>query len=1003
MKRTLVLFLIVSFGIISVPNIYAQIVEYNHPELEWKTIETEHFFVHYHPEARRTARVIAKIAEDIHVPLTAFYDYEPDTKVHWIIRDHEDYSNGASFYYDNKIEIWATSMDFELRGTHNWLRNVITHEYTHMINLGAARKLSRQIPAVYFQYLNYEKERRPDVLFGFPNQIVSYPFALTVIPMWFAEGTAQFQLPGLNYENWDTHRDMILRTATVRGYLLSINEMGVFAKTSIGSESVYNHGYSLVSYIAHKYGVRALHDLIKASGAIHRLTFDGASKKVLKIGEKQLHREWKETLQRMYEQRLHLIQKNIVQGEILQNEGTANFYPQWSPDGKKIAFLTNKGRDYLSQTTLVVYDFETKKIKKIKGGVSSSISWSADGTKMVYARKNKIDKYGSHYYDLYLYDLNSKKEKQLTQNQRLHSPEWAPDGKKIVCVKNSDGTNNLVIFELAGKKLLPLTHFKNGEQAYHPRWSHNGNVIVYSKSVANSRDIAMISADGKTKKTLLADKHDSRNPVFSSDDQRIIFSYDKTGIYNLYSMNIKSEKIKQLTNVIGGAFMPTINARGQVAFALYDTGQYKISYLKNPAQVDPQTSTYLESTENFHSVAPDSQIKSFNLQHIADGQYNDTNLPPEEDKSFKNAYSKMSFLPRVVLDHKSSAAIRVGSYFYSSDILNRYSILGGAAINKNFEYDLFALFEYRKYRPTLFFEVYAFRLRTSSMEKIITQPTNIDYFYQLLEIDIGTRFKINDAQKASLAFVYNRYRAKQEYEWENQLIKFSYNYYLSKVLTLNYTFDGMMRYLHSDVHPIGRKIEVKYDYEFSKFIKGFKISQYSTLVPDFAPANFSRITLDWEEYYGLFSNRHRFGLHFQGGFIEKPVTSFLNFFAGGLMYMRGYPYYSMEGRKLLNLRAKYFFSILNNIDLRLFQIYFDKLYGGAFFDYGNAFDQNNLKKVNFKKDVGFELRLNTLSFYGYPAYLFFSGAYGLDKFMHSDQWYGKEWRYYFGLSFGYWE
>jgi len=36
------------------------------PELEWKTIETEHFYVHYHDGAERTARVVAKVAEDVY-------------------------------------------------------------------------------------------------------------------------------------------------------------------------------------------------------------------------------------------------------------------------------------------------------------------------------------------------------------------------------------------------------------------------------------------------------------------------------------------------------------------------------------------------------------------------------------------------------------------------------------------------------------------------------------------------------------------------------------------------------------------------------------------------------------------------------------------------------------------------------------------------------------------------------------------------------------------------
>jgi len=138
-----------------------------------------------------------RVAEDVFTPITTLYGFTPDEKINFIIRDHDDYSNGAAYYYDNKIEIWASSMDFELRGSHNWLRNVVAHEFTHMIQLQSARKFSKNVPAMYLQWIGYEKEARPDVLYGYPNTIVSYPIAFTVIPSWFAEGVSQYQIPGL--------------------------------------------------------------------------------------------------------------------------------------------------------------------------------------------------------------------------------------------------------------------------------------------------------------------------------------------------------------------------------------------------------------------------------------------------------------------------------------------------------------------------------------------------------------------------------------------------------------------------------------------------------------------------------------------------------------------------------------------------------------------------------------------------------------------------------------
>jgi hypothetical protein len=181
-----------------------------HPELDWHTIETPHFMVHYHTGAERTANTIAKIAEEIYGPITSLYNYVPDQKVNFVVNDASDVANGATDYFGNRIEIYASALDYDLRGTHNWLRNVITHEYTHAIQVQASLKYGRKVPAIYLQWLGYENEIRPDVLYGYPNAIVSYPISGVGVPAWFAEGTAQYQRQQLAYEHWDSHRDMIL-------------------------------------------------------------------------------------------------------------------------------------------------------------------------------------------------------------------------------------------------------------------------------------------------------------------------------------------------------------------------------------------------------------------------------------------------------------------------------------------------------------------------------------------------------------------------------------------------------------------------------------------------------------------------------------------------------------------------------------------------------------------------------------------------------------------------
>jgi hypothetical protein len=371
-KLSITLKLSVVFLLLTTLSVKAQFTDF-HPELNWYTIKGEHCVVHFHDGAERTARVVAKIADEVWGPITSLYDYEPEP-VHFIIKDIDDYSNGATYFFDNKIEIWSSALDFELRGFHNWLRNVISHEFTHMVQIQAALKTKRTLPAFYLQWLNYEDERRPDILYGFPNVIATYPVAMVNMPSWFAEGTAQYMRKDFGYERWDSHRDMILRSYALDNNMLTWEQMGLFEKTSLGNESVYNSGYALTRYISQKYGETKIAELTKKLGKLTNFTMDAACEDALGISGKQLYKEWSDYVKSNYRERIAKVLENKVTGDTIGREGFGNFYPIFSNDQQKIYYISNKGNDYLSLCSLFEYDLKTKKEKLVIPGIRSTIS-----------------------------------------------------------------------------------------------------------------------------------------------------------------------------------------------------------------------------------------------------------------------------------------------------------------------------------------------------------------------------------------------------------------------------------------------------------------------------------------------------------------------------------------------------------------------------------------------------------------------------------------------------
>ena len=71
-------------------------VKYNHPELNWQTIETSHFKIHFYSETEQSAREGANVAEQIYPFITELYQYEPFDKTDIVFTDVDDISNGAA-------------------------------------------------------------------------------------------------------------------------------------------------------------------------------------------------------------------------------------------------------------------------------------------------------------------------------------------------------------------------------------------------------------------------------------------------------------------------------------------------------------------------------------------------------------------------------------------------------------------------------------------------------------------------------------------------------------------------------------------------------------------------------------------------------------------------------------------------------------------------------------------------------------------------------------------
>ena len=970
--------------------LYGQL-DYNHPELKWQTFETEHFQIHFYPATEGSAREGAIVAERIYPHVTGLYNHEPKEKTDLVFLDTDDFSNGMAFYYDNKIYIWVTPLDFILRGSHRWLQNVITHEFTHIVSLQAAMKAGLKIPAAYLQFMGYEKEKRKDVLYGYPNRIISYPIPGTVVPPWLAEGVAQFMYEGADWDLWDSHRDMILRDRVLNGKMLSLAEMNTFGKKGIGNESIYNSGYALTKYIAATYGHDKLRELMRELGRPLQFSINNSISNILDVSADTLYNDFKTVVEKRYHVLTESVREKKIEGRVICSNGSANLFPVWNPTGDKFAYISNQGNDYMSQTSLYIYDLDSGSEKKISNKVRHAASWHSSGEVIYYNKRGELpNRYGSSYFDIYEYDLKTEKETRLTKDTRSYSPVFISGDSAIAYISSYDGTQNIFYLNLKDRSVERLTNFKDRRSVYRLSYDVKAHRLLFDYSVHHFRDLGYLNLADTTLGNFINNALWDERDMTISHSGEIIYADDRSGIYNLYYIGPDNNRQGYLTNVLSGAFMPDISSAGKIVFSLYDELGYKIAILDSVALIDQFVVGYAPEFYRRNADLTDPIL-----------ELDETEAVPYEDN-----FTTMFILPKLMLEY---GTLKPGIYFYSSEVIERLSLFGQASINKSADLDLFLLFEFSRLYPTIYTEIIYLTRNKHEQNYYSVYPINDNLRFRLIQFRGGVKFPLLGFNAVDIFLTWQRYRAyvKQEVPSERLEVGVAYDYYRGSYLGFNWSGDLLKRRADSNINPSkGFAYNFNVTFEKNKFINDLDLSDAGTLVEEFKNNDLVRVEFD-TDYHLEIPHTRRWTLSFEaaGGWLSNTeADSFFNFFGGGLPGLQGYPFYSIEGNRVLmgELVVRIPLLYLKNYPIGWFNLNNSTI--GFVAQAGDAW-KTPLGNIDPKRSVGLELRFNGFSFYNYPTAIGLEVHYGLDKFVRTIQGknydYGKEPRFYASILFGF--
>jgi TolB protein len=189
----------------------------------------------------------------------------------------------------------------------------------------------------------------------------------------------------------------------------------------------------------------------------------------------------------------------------LSNQKGNNSAPAWSPDGRKLAISLSKD----GNTQIYGINADGTGLQRLTRGytIDTEPQYSADGRYIYFTS----DRGGNPQ----IYRMSAEGEqaegvKRVTYKQGfVTSPRISPDGKFLAYIANIGGAYRLYILNLATGDAQALTDGSSDES---PSFAANGRYVLYSTKVNGKRVLAAVSVDGNSKQVLSIPGSDVRQP-----------------------------------------------------------------------------------------------------------------------------------------------------------------------------------------------------------------------------------------------------------------------------------------------------------------------------------------------------------------------------------------------------------------------------------------------------------------------------------------------------------